>query len=146
MDYTGFSFAEKKTLKGGEPKYEKALKQIQDKLGSGWKLYLDWPAFNAALPTGHAERDNLLTALYDKYCDCLGDEVAQYEPDLAEAMNEKITDKKITITTDKTGERLDRYRVTVTTEVVLALEAPKINYGYPYSSSHCMKSAIENAL
>ena len=34
MDYTGFSFAEKKSLKGGEPKYEKTLKQIQDKLGS----------------------------------------------------------------------------------------------------------------
>jgi len=146
MDYTGFSFAEKKSLKGGEPKYEKTLKQIQDKLGSGWKLHLDWPAFAAAIPDGHSQRHNLLYALYDNYCPSLGDEVAKYEPDLVEAINEKITDKKITITTDKTGESLDRYRVTVTTEIVIAVEAAKVNNGYPYSSSHCMQSAIEKAL
>lgn len=146
MDYTGFSFAEKKSLKSGEPKYEAALKQIQDKLGADWKLHLDFPAFATAIPDGHSERHNLLYALYDNYCPYLGNEVAGYEPDLVEAINEKITDKKITITTDKTGESLDRYRVTVGKDIVIAVEAPKVNSGYPYSSSHCMKSAIEKAL
>jgi len=146
MDYNGFSFAEKKDLKQYEGNWETAQKKIKDKLGSGWSLHIDWPAFQAAVPKEDDRRSNLPNAIYNLYCPNLGDEVDGYEPDLVEAINGRVTAKKITIGLDKSGEELNRYRVTVGDDVFIGVEPAKIGYEYPYSSSHCMKSALENAL
>lgn len=146
MDYNGLSFGEKKKLKEGEVHHAKAEKQIQDKLGAGWKLNIDWPAIVAVVPAGHGQRDNLSYAIYSLYCVNLGDEVAAYEPDLVEAINGKITSKKITIGIDKSGDSLDRYRVNVSNEVVIAIEPQKLGYEYPYSRTHTVKTALEAAL
>ena len=142
MDYTGFSFAEKKTLKEQEEKnYPAALKSVHDKLGSDWKFEIDWPTIQTNCPAG--DRQWIAGYIYERYVAKLGAEVQKWS-DLAEAVNDKVKGKKLVVTLDISGTDYNRYDVRLDDKAItVAIQHTKVGYDYPYSESHTMTAEVE---
>jgi len=142
MDYSGFSFAEKKTLKEKEEKnYPGALKHVQDKLGAEWKFEVDWPIIQTNCPAG--DRQYIAGFIYDRYVAKLGDEVSKWT-DLAEAVNDRVKGKKLVITLDTSGKDYDRYDIRLDDKAItVAIQHTKLGYDYPYSERHTMTAEVE---
>ena len=139
MDYTGFSFAEKKALTEKEDFiYPTALKQVHDKLGSDWKFLVDWPVIQAKAPAN--DRPRLPGFIYDFYVAKTGVEISKWS-DLAAAVNDKVKGKKIILTLETSGKDLYLYDVKVD---ALAIQHTKLGFTYPYSSSHNLTADVEN--
>ena len=142
MDYTGFSFGEKKTLKEMEEKnYPAALKSLQDKMGSDWKFEVDWPTIQTNCPA--SERQWVGSFIYERYVAKLGAEISKWT-DLAEAVNDKVKGKKLVITLDISGKDYDRYDIRLDDKAItVAIQHTKLAYDYPYSERHTMTAEVE---
>jgi len=131
QDYSGFTFNEKKAFKEREStQWWTAQKHINEKLGADWKLIIDWPEFAKAIPGGEGNyqardechllsgRTDLAFCLYETFVETLGNDVALWEPDFCEAVNEKVTKKIMRITTWNGVDHLDGYLPANKTELL----------------------------
>lgn len=157
MEYPGFSFQDKKQLKVREEEYwKKAMAVLESKLGAGWRMDIDWAAWGSIVPDQGKfltmdgipiERTDLGNILIQKYCGHIAEDVEKWEPDLCEAVNAKITKKRIIVKvwdadpSDSTNFKVDH----VDGEIVIWVKPKLMCYGFPYSSYHPSRSWLVNS-
>jgi len=137
-DYTGFSFGDKKVFKEREEKqWFPAQQTIHQKLGPQWKLTVDWPAFAKVIPAegrfnNTFTREDLGFYLYEVYCKTIGDDVEKWEPDLIEAVNDKVTSKTIRITVwPIDDDNKDSYKVEIVSgEILISIQPKRLSYAF----------------
>jgi hypothetical protein len=112
---------------------------------------IDWPTFQkltgetATNERAKSERQWVPNRVYQNYVPAIAAEVAKWDADMVEAVNEAVTDKKIIITMDT--ETVDnRYSVKVGKSIEVLMQQDKICYEYPYSDAYTITATIEKTL
>jgi hypothetical protein len=129
-------------------------KQIQDKLGADWKLTVDWPSIQTATAEIPTHRPGLGIYIYERYCKCIGDELAQWGGDIVEAVNDSVTEKQIIIGMSpeqvkeqqygvKVGEQ---YYIKVGKTIEVRIQPANISSDYPYSNQTTVTAIVEKSL
>lgn len=102
-EYKGFKLGEKKAIREGEAEATKHVASVVAKLGAGWTVVWDWDSFNTNAPED--KRMTLGTILYTKHMPGLAAEIAKFDDELIEAINDACgADKVITWKMGTEGE------------------------------------------
>jgi hypothetical protein len=82
--------------------------------------------------------------VYQNYVPAIAAEIAQWDADTCEAVNEAVTDKQIVITMDT--ETVDnRYSAKVGKSIEVLMQQDKICYEYPYSDGVPREGPLSHA-
>lgn len=90
-------------------------------------------------------RGHLGTYVYERYCQGIGQEVGKWSADIAEAVNDSVTEKKIVIGANPAKVN-ERYHVTVGKTIEVLIQADKITGDYPYSNDTTVTAVVEKSL
>jgi hypothetical protein len=141
--YAGaWTLAEIKQLNESKQQVEDALKAVRAKLGDAWKLEIDYKAFDAG-SVGNSYRSDTGRYIHGDIVKAFADnDVAKWDEDVAEAINDAVGDKQVVnITFDKAEKRAD---VTVNPDNGVKIVFSKDYFAYTYDADYVNKWVLDN--
>lgn len=140
-----FNLGEIRSIKQKQGVVDACESQIKSKLGSDWKLEIDWPSVAEHTKTSSYRKDmgkNFVDAIVGKFA---SNDVAQMDDDIVEALNDLVSSKTIKI---GLGPKTDSYAISSRLQLQMGDTAYiKWNgdwFSYEYGDKYMCKWVLEN--